>query len=76
MASKKGNEPIYQGNLFGKAEIVSGDEPKKRGKGVRRRKVIAAKVKFETWRHARALARARGVTVSTWLEQTVSQAKV
>jgi len=68
-------KPIYQGNLFGKAEIVSGDLKKTRGRGSVRRKVIATKVTWKTWAHARALARAQGVTVSTLVEKLLSKAK-
>ena len=62
---------LYQGLIFGGAEIISGEQRKMRGKGVVRRKVLAAKVPYRTWRIVRAAARERGCTVSTLLESVV-----
>lgn len=63
-------KPIYQQRLFDEPEIIAGDVKKKRGDGVRRRKVIAAKVTYSTWQAVRKAAKSQGLTVSSLIEQT------
>jgi len=65
---------MYQQNLFGKPEIVSGDRKKKKGKGIFLRKVIAARVTAAHWKRFRAVAERKGLTSSQLLGRMIERA--
>jgi len=66
-------QAIYQGHLFGRAEIVAGDEKKERGQGYKRRVVVATRTTWKTWEKLRIAARREGLSVSSFVEKLLTK---